>query len=250
MNLQQATLETWTSEAAEFGDNIREELETRKCEAWTNLILAHAPKKEYLHFLDIGTGPGFFPIILTKAGHSVTGIDCTEEMLKQARKNAAEQQVSPHFLLADGQDLPFDDNSFDCVISRNVTWTLLDAEQAYREWLRVLRPGGRILIFDANWNRRYHDPELMRQFEEDQKRYAKLFQKEEMQVLSPEGEAYRRNVPMCKRQRPQWDFDTFLEIGVKRLYCDADITDLVWDEERKVRYRSTPMFLLVAEKPI
>ena len=59
--------------------------------------------------------------------------------------------VSANILHASGESLPFDDNSFDCIISRNVTWTLLDTKQSYQEWLRVLRPGGKILIFDANW---------------------------------------------------------------------------------------------------
>lgn len=249
MNLQQATVQNWTAEAADYGQNIREELETRKCIAWTNLILKYAPQKEYLHFLDVGTGPGFFPIILTKAGHSVIGIDNAAGMLEEAQKNAAIADVTPNFLLSDASDLPFAENSFDCVISRNVTWTLIDAEKAYREWLRVLRPGGRIIIFDANWNLRYHDPELMRQYQEDQKRYTELFHKVP-KAFSPAAEEYRKNLPMCKRSRPQWDFDLLLKLGVKVLYCDTDIGEQVWDAERKVRYRSTPMFLLVAEKPI
>ena len=38
--------------------------------------------------LDIGTGPGFFAIILAEAGYQVTAVDYTEEMLKEAKKNA------------------------------------------------------------------------------------------------------------------------------------------------------------------
>ena len=248
MNLQQAIEQNWSEESSAYSQSVREDLDTEKRTAWTNLILQYAPSKEHLDFLDIGTGPGFFPIILTKAGHHVTGIDCVEDMLLEAKRNAEAEQVSPTLLLADSHALPFPDNHFDCVISRNVTWTLIDAEQSYREWLRVLRPGGKILIFDANWNLRYHVPELMRQYQEDQKRFAEIFHKQP-DTLSLEAEAYRRNVPMCKHYRPNWDFDTFLKIGVKKIFCDADITDLVWDIGRKVRYRSTPMFLLVAEKP-
>ena len=225
MNLQQAIEQNWSEESSAYSQSVREDLDTEKRTAWTNLILQYAPSKEHLDFLDIGTGPGFFPIILTKAGHHVTGIDCVEDMLLEAKRNAEAEQVSPTFRLADSHALPFPDNHFDCVISRNVTWTLIDAEQSYREWLRVLRPGGKILIFDANWNLRYHVPELMRQYQEDQKRFAEIFHKQP-DTLSPEAEAYRRNVPMCKHYRPNWDFDTFLKIGVKKIFCDADITDL------------------------
>ncbi len=155
MNLQQAIEQNWSEESSAYSQSVREDLDTEKRTVWTNLILQYAPSKEHLDFLDIGTGPGFFPIILTKAGHHVTGIDCVEDMLLEAKRNAEAEQVSPTLLLADSHALPFPDNHFDCVISRNVTWTLIDAEQSYREWLRVLRPGGKILIFDANWNLRY-----------------------------------------------------------------------------------------------
>ena len=46
----------------------------------------------------------------------------------------------------DSHQLSFDDNTFDLLINRNVTWTLYDPEQAYKEWYRVLKPGGRLLI--------------------------------------------------------------------------------------------------------
>ena len=247
MDLMQAITKNWSEEAPSYSRSIREDLLTERRDIWKDLILENAPKKPVLDFLDVGTGPGFFPIILTQAGHRVTGIDCVEEMLCEARKNAELEQVSPVFLQADGEHLPFDDCSFDCIISRNVTWTLPDAEQAYREWLRVLRPGGRILIFDANWNIRYHDKEMMRRWQEDEKRYEQIFH-EKAEVFSPEAEAYRRSMPMCQRRRPQWDFDAFLKIGVTDFRCKTNIYQILWDEERMVRYRSTPMFLLVVEK--
>ena len=41
-----------------------------------------------MNILDVGTGPGFFAIILTLAGHNVVGIDITEEMIQRAKVNA------------------------------------------------------------------------------------------------------------------------------------------------------------------
>ena len=55
-------------------------------------------------------------------------------------------KVSCTFKVMDGEKLDFKSGSFDVVISRNLTWTLPDAAGAYREWIRVLRPGG-ILLF-------------------------------------------------------------------------------------------------------
>ena len=49
----------------------------------------------------------------------------------------------------DAQKLDFEDNTFDVVISRNLTWNLEHPDVAYREWVRVLKVGGRLLNFDA-----------------------------------------------------------------------------------------------------
>ena len=47
----------------------------------------------------------------------------------------------------DAENLRFADESFDVVISRNLTWTLPDVKSAYREWVRVLKKGGHTFEF-------------------------------------------------------------------------------------------------------
>ena len=107
--------------------------------------------KDGMEILDVGTGTGYFAILLSQSGHQVTGIDLTDAMLKEARDNAALYQVHPTFQQMDAQKLAFLDQSFDVVISRNLTWTLPDPESAYREWMRVLKKGGILLNFDADY---------------------------------------------------------------------------------------------------
>ena len=69
----------WTDRAKSYSaQNIAEMNDWRK-EAWRKLILSHAPQKEVLRVLDIGTGPGFFAINLALAGHDVTAVDVTEK---------------------------------------------------------------------------------------------------------------------------------------------------------------------------
>ena len=50
----------------------------------------------------------------------------------------------------DAQALEFEDESFDVIISRNLTWNLEKPWQAYREWYRVLKPGGHIMILELS----------------------------------------------------------------------------------------------------
>lgn len=59
----------------------------------------------------------------------------------------------------DGQNLEFADGTFDVVISRNLTWNLENPQKAYSEWQRVLKEGGVLLNFDANWYGYLYDAE-------------------------------------------------------------------------------------------
>ena len=99
------------------------------------------PHNGKLRILDVGCGTGFFTILLAKQGHQVTGTDLTPDMVAKSRILANEEQVNCNFEIMDAEHLSFADNSFDVVISRNLTWTLPEAAQAYKELTRVLKPG-------------------------------------------------------------------------------------------------------------
>ncbi|MFQ9150969.1 MAG: class I SAM-dependent methyltransferase [Blautia sp.] len=93
-----------------------------------------------------------FTILLNQAGVETIGVDGAEKMLQEARAKALQAGLVPEFRRMDCHRLDFADNTFDAVISRNLTHTLRDHKQVYKEWLRVLKPGGTLLIFDANWH--------------------------------------------------------------------------------------------------
>jgi len=247
VNSQEKLIKNWTDSSINYSNTVKEELNCFKKQAWTDIILENAGKSTNLNILDVGTGPGFFTIIMSQAGNKVTAIDCTEAMINEAKSNAKDAGITADFRVSDGQNLEFADESFDLIISRNVTWTLIDAQKAYREWKRVLKSDGKIIIFDANWNIRLFNEEYMKKYEEDQKEYARLFDEEPPQY-TPEMIDYRKSMPMCQRIRPQWDFNTLVELGYKKIYCETDIGDRIYDEKRKVINRSTPMFMLVIEK--
>ena len=72
-------------------------------------------------------------------------------MLAEAKRNAGPWQEAIDFRLMDAQKPTFTAESFDVVLSRNLTWVLEDPEQTYGNWRHVLKPGGLLLNFDANW---------------------------------------------------------------------------------------------------
>ncbi|MGX8714793.1 MAG: class I SAM-dependent methyltransferase [Lachnospiraceae bacterium] len=204
-----------------------------------------------IRILDIGTGPGFFAILLAEQGYDVTAVDFTPSMLEEARKNAGKLADRISFRQMDAQNILFDDDSFDIIVSRNVTWILQNPEAAYESWHRVLKPGGMMLNFDANWYRFLVDDALKEKHDETRKNV------ESMDVHDFEAdkgvdtdwmESIARKVPMTRTDRPAWDEETLTRIGFERIICDRDAHERVLSEDEKINYASTPVFLIRAEK--
>ena len=131
----------WQKRSTGFANLRKAELHSDKQLLWHQEITRHLPQNRKLKILDIGCGAGFFGILLGQK-HRVTGIDLTPEMIEAARSLAAAERSNAEFMVMDAEALDFADASFDAVISRNVMWNLPHPETAYREWLRVLKPGG------------------------------------------------------------------------------------------------------------
>lgn len=248
MQIQQRIERFWNNDASRYSESIQKEMASFKKDAWAKLIDRHRPAGGSLKALDMGAGPGFFTIVLAALGHRVTAIDCSEQMLKEAEQNLQAAGFTAEFKKMDSHALDFADQTFDLLLCRNHTWILQDPRKAYQEWHRVLKPGGRLLIFDANWNLRMHDPEMQKKYEEDRKRAKMLGISRPGHVNKEEGERIARELFFSKRLRPQWDAVALMDCGFSKLFIDRDITGRVWDEEEMILYRSTPMFLISAEK--
>jgi len=104
--------------------------------------------------LDVGVGPGLLAhdlaAIVGEKGR-VAGIDLSEPMLAMTQARCADQPWTD-FQLADATKLPFEDESFNTVVSTQVYEYVADMATALRETFRVLRPGGRIFILDTDWD--------------------------------------------------------------------------------------------------
>ncbi len=102
--------------------------------------------------LDLGSGAGMDSVIaalMVGTDGSVTGIDMTPEMIEKARKGAAELGLrNITFVEGEAEHLPFDDASFDVVISNGVIDLVPDKDAVFGEIHRVLVPGGRIQVAD------------------------------------------------------------------------------------------------------
>lgn len=248
-SLVQDIVAYWSKRAQGYSQTNQEELATEKRIIWQNLILTHAPKKDVLNILDIGTGPGFMAITLALAGHNVTAVDVTQAMLEQANKNAQHYQVDIELVLSDVQSLPFADNTFDLVVMRNVTWDLDKPLDGYKEWLRVLKRGGRLLNFDANWYLFLYDPSRYIAYQRDRNN-TRIKNVADHYLLTDtiEMERIAKLLPLSHELRPQWDVQKLIDLGFSKIYLDTDISKQVWDQVELLNYHSTPMFMIRAEK--
>jgi arsenite methyltransferase len=119
--------------------------------------------------LDIGSGPGLMVCDLAAAvgrEGSVVGVDPSESMLAlSARREPAADAAPVAFRTGDAGALPFADESFDAAVSTQVYEYVEDMPSALAEARRVLRPGGRLLVLDTDWDSvvwHSRDPERMR----------------------------------------------------------------------------------------
>lgn len=99
--------------------------------------------------LDVACGTGNAAIPAAAAGARVSGLDITPELFKAGRRRAAEAKVEIEWVEGDAEELPFEDGSFDVVLSTFGCMFAPRHEVTAAEIARVLRPGGRLGI--ASW---------------------------------------------------------------------------------------------------
>ena len=116
------------------------------------------------YVLDVGCGAGVTPIFIAKQyGAKVVGVDINEGMVARSSERAVREQVADRVEIrqADAQDLPFEDNTFDIVITESVTAFPADKQKAVNEYVRVTKPGGYIGLNESTWLQTPPPPEMV-----------------------------------------------------------------------------------------
>ena len=97
--------------------------------------------------LDVGCGTGENFEYLKKAA-TLTALDISSEMIEEARRRQRQLGADIRLLIGDAQELPFPQARFDTVISAFSSCTFPDYATAFREMVRVTKPGGRVLLVE------------------------------------------------------------------------------------------------------
>ena len=259
MSLQEQINEMWSKSVDSFITARKNDLNSEDRVRWTEVFRKNLPKKETVRALDLGTGVGYFAYLLNDLGCDVTAVDYSADMIRGAEEFSKALGYSGiRFLQMDAQNLEFPDESFDLIVTRNVTWTLPDAEAAYREMCRVLAPGGRILNCDANYGGAYRkifedgvEEDVVRRTGGSTEKKLETFRSRELVT----------GLPVSSADRPSWDLCMLLKYGCAKVSADARFEDtipfpynVVKNEDGTAKngasiqsYRA-PVFLVTGEK--
>jgi ubiquinone/menaquinone biosynthesis C-methylase UbiE len=214
---------------------------------WQSLFCNALPDETHT-ILDVGTGPGIIAIMLAEMGYALTGIELSPEMLKFARHNAQKKNLSIRFEQSDADSLPFDDNSFDVIVSRHLLWTTLNPEKVLLEWMRVLKPHGKIVYVDGNWYK--NDGTFKRKVWMGFSAFITAITELRDPRSEDLSEEMKQSLWSVKVTRPQYDREILEKIGFSDIIIsesiDAKVTD--WMGYLKEGYWG-PRFMVSAKKP-
>lgn len=227
----------WGRRADGFSSLHLAEFNSEKRQQWTAELLRYLPETSHLRILDVGTGSGFFALILSAMGHQVTGIDLTAEMIDAARETTNALHLDAEFRIMDAEQPDFPDGTFDVVLSRNLTWTLPHLESAYAQWRRILKPGGLLLNFDGDYCR--EKPIAQQALPENHAHKA---------IGRDLAEAYehlKSELAVCQEPRPAWDAALLQRVGFRDILVDQTLSQRLY-HTADAFYNPTPMFTIRA----
>ncbi len=227
----------WTKRSESFSEQRHDEIHSYKRQLWQAEFLRYFSKEDKLSVLDVGCGTGYFEMVLSDFACQVTGIDLTPDMIERGRDLLKRHDSSAKLMVMDAEHPDFPDESFDVVVSRNLTWTLPHPIEAYKEWQRVLKPGGILLIYDAEYAKGFHHYN-----QEDN-----LAHKKVSESMDRECHEIYHMLTISSLDRPQWDKEVLAGLGFENIETDLGAGDRLYGEKDEF-YMPDRMFLIKAQK--
>ena len=232
--IKRKMIQYWSQRTDDFSAQRCREFKSPKRQLWLEEFRNYIPMNQSLRILDVGTGTGFFANMLALEGHQTVGIDLTASMIEEARRKADLYHVPAVFYVMDAETPDFPEASFDVIISRNLTWALPNLKKAYTAWRRLLKKGGLLLNFDADYCHEKNDAVLP----------PTHAHKHIAPVLMNEYEQMKQ-VLKQPALRPQWDVQLLTEAGFERIHVDTSVWKRIYHDVDEF-YNPTPIFCIAA----
>jgi len=230
----------WTKRAMSFFEQRKADIDSELADIWAEAIIKHLPADKKIKILDVGCGAGFFPVILGKRGYNVTGIDLTGEMINYANRMIEIYGLDSNKVKAiqmDAENPDFPDGEFDVVVTRNLTWTLPHPIDAYRQWARVLKKGGILLNFDAEYAKYHHNKDVR----EDPSHRGITAE------MNDECHKIYHMLTISSLTRPEWDGEVLVNLGFKNIEMDINFSENVFAKHEQFR-SPQKIFMIKATK--
>lgn len=230
----------WTKRAISFFEQRKADIDSDLADIWAEAIIKHLPEDKNIKILDVGCGAGFFPVILGKRGYNVTGIDLTGEMINYANRMIEIYGLEGDRVKAiqmDAENPDFPDGEFDVVVSRNLTWTLPHPIDAYRQWARVLKKGGTLLNFDAEYAKYHHNKDVR----EDPSHRGITAE------MNDECHKIYHMLTISSLTRPEWDGEVLVNLGFKNIELDMDFSEKAFKGHEELK-SPQKIFMIKATK--
>lgn len=110
------------------------------------IVVARADPKPGERVLDAATGTGASAILVARRGADTVGLDLAPALIETARERAEEEGVTVHFDVGDAEEMPYEDASFDAVVSTCGVMFAPDHAAVASELARVTKPAGRLAL--------------------------------------------------------------------------------------------------------
>lgn len=138
----------WDAEATTFDEEPDHGLTDERIRAaWRELLLGVLPAAP-ARVVDLGCGTGTLAKLLVDCGYTVDGLDFSPAMIQRATAKVPEAR----FELADISDPDVVGRSYDVILSRHVLWAMPDPMAAFWRWVRLLEPGGVVVLIEGRWH--------------------------------------------------------------------------------------------------
>ena len=221
--------------------------------SWRRKAIAWLRPFRPQHIMDVATGTGDFAILACRELNpdELIGTDISEGMMNVGREKVKKEGLSDKISFAreDCTSLSFADNRFDAITVAFGIRNFEDLDKGLSEMCRVLKPGGKLLNFDANWYGYLYDEEKRLSYEEDRKSVESEHLDDHYLCTDIDRmEKIALQMPLSSINRPSWDRKFLKENGFESVAVDTGIWQRVWSQEEKLNYHSTPMFMISAVK--